>query len=147
VPLSRAHHLALSHSSRVMRQVQPVPCLAEAEGVSGCSPMGRQPDDLGTPAPPSARSRTTPGTKTPGPPAATTTSATALTATPPTPSPRIWHNRQPHRPPGETHTVAEARWLVREGLLRRYVAVPAQTVDSAGPPRGFFPALPITIHL
>jgi hypothetical protein len=48
-----------------MRQVQPVPCLAEAEGVSGCSPMGRQPDDLGTPAPPSARSRTTPGTKTP----------------------------------------------------------------------------------
>jgi len=33
-----------------MRQVQPVPCPAGAEGVSGCSPMGRQPDDLGTPA-------------------------------------------------------------------------------------------------
>ena len=50
MPLSRAHHLALSHSPRVMRQVQPVPCPAGAEGVSGRPPMGRQPDDLGTPA-------------------------------------------------------------------------------------------------
>jgi hypothetical protein len=38
VPLSRAHHLALSHSSRVMRQVQSMPCPAGAEGVSGSWP-------------------------------------------------------------------------------------------------------------
>ena len=44
-----------------------------------------------TAAPPCAMSRTTPATRTPGPPAGTTTPATAWTATPPTPSPPTWH--------------------------------------------------------
>ena len=52
-----------------------------------------------TPALPCATCRTTPGTRTPGPPAGTTTPATALTATPPTRWPRTWRNRRPVWPP------------------------------------------------
>ena len=45
-----------------------------------------------TPAPRCATCRTTPATKTPAPPAGTTTPATAWTATPPIPSPPTWRD-------------------------------------------------------
>jgi integrase/recombinase XerD len=78
--------------------------LAQAAGIEAwqeLSPHSRETPQLRlllTPAPLCATSRTTPGTKTPAPPAATTTPGTAWTVMPPTSSLRISHSRRAQAP-------------------------------------------------